>query len=65
MDKELEEVLNYMKKYVKDKDSEPILNYKDLELVLDYIKNLNGRIDVLNRIIKEQDDKILWQDEHV
>lgn len=68
MNRDLDYVLNYMKQYVENKyehDSEPMLNYKDLELVLDYIKNLNGRIEALNQIIQEQDDKILWQNEHI
>ena len=68
MNKELEEVLDYMKKYVKDKDlhySEPMLNYKDLELVLEYIKNLKGKNEALHQKIKALEDRILWQDEHV
>jgi len=43
MTKEIKEILNYMKQYVENKyehDSEPMLNYKDLQIVLDYITNL-------------------------
>lgn len=43
MNKEIEEILNYMKQYVENKyehDSEPMLNYKDLQIVLSYIEQL-------------------------
>ena len=44
--KEIEEILNYMKQYVENKyehDSEPMLNYKDLQIVLSYIEQLEKR----------------------
>lgn len=43
--KEIEEILNYMKQYVENKyehDSEPMLNYKDLQIVLSYIEQLQS-----------------------
>ena len=43
MNKEIKEILNYMKQYVEniyEHDSEPMLNWKDLKIVLDYITNL-------------------------
>jgi hypothetical protein len=49
----LDKVLNYMKQYVENRfehDSEPMLNYKDLELVLNYI---NKQKEVLNKIKEE------------
>lgn len=48
--KNVKEVLNYMKQYVENKyehDSEPMLNYKDLQLVLDYIKYLEKKREEL------------------
>lgn len=41
---DLDKVLNYMKQYVENKyehDSEPMLTYKDLQLVLEEIERLN------------------------
>lgn len=49
----LDKVLNYMKQYVENRfehDSEPMLNYKDLELVLNYI---NKQKEVLDKIKEE------------
>lgn len=46
----LDKVLNYMKQYVENRfehDSEPMLNYKDLELVLNYI---NKQKEILDKI---------------
>ena len=43
MNEEILEILNYMKQYVENEyehDSEPMLNWKDLQIVLDYIKQL-------------------------
>ena len=45
---ELNKVLNYMKQYVENKyehDSEPMLTYKDLQLVLEEIERLNNIIN--------------------
>lgn len=46
--KEIEELLNYMKQYVENIDehvSEPMLNWKDLQIVLSYIEQLEKKID--------------------
>lgn len=46
--KEIKEILNYMKQYVENKyehDSEPMLNYKDLQIVLSYIEQLENNRD--------------------
>lgn len=43
MKNEIKEILAYFEKYVKTTDmhySEPMLNWKDLKIVLDYITNL-------------------------
>lgn len=43
MSDEIKEILNYMKQYVEniyEHDSEPMLNWKDLKKLLDYITNL-------------------------
>lgn len=51
--KEIEEILNYMKQYVENKyehDSEPMLNYKDLQIVLSYIEQLEKE----NQQLKKQ-----------
>lgn len=55
MNKEVLEVLAYMEEYTKDKDmqySEPMLNAKDLRLVLDYIEQL------------KEDRKVLFEENH-
>lgn len=47
MNRDLDYVLNYMTKYVKDiymHDSEPMLNYKDIEIVLKHIYELQAKI---------------------
>lgn len=47
MSKNLNEVLYYMKQYVEniyEHDSEPMLTWKDLKLVLDEIERLNNII---------------------
>ena len=54
MNKNLNEVLNYMKQYVEniyEHDSEPMLTWKDLKLVLEEIERLNN-------IIKEAKEEI-------
>ena len=48
MNKDIKEILNYMKEYVENKyehDSEPMLNYKDLQIVLSYIEQLENNRD--------------------
>ena len=48
MNKEIKEILNYMKQYVEnvyEHDSEPMLNYKDLQIVLSYIEQLENNRD--------------------
>ena len=55
MSKDLNEVLNYMKQYVEniyEHDSEPMLTWKDLKLVLDEIERLNN---IINELEKELD----------
>lgn len=42
MNKEIKEILSYFEKYVKTidmHDSEPMVNWKDLKIVLDYIND--------------------------
>ena len=56
----LDKVLNYMKQYVENRfehDSEPMLNYKDLELVLNYI---DKQKEVLDKI-KEYTNNIIFE----
>ena len=51
---ELNKVLNYMKQYVEniyEHDSEPMLNYKDLQLVLDEIERLHSIIKEVREYI--------------
>ena len=58
MSKDLNEVLNYMKQYVEDKYkhvSEPMLNYKDLQLVLEEIERLNSIIKEVREYIKNNE----------
>ena len=53
---ELNKVLNYMKQYVENKyehDSEPMLNYKDIQLVLEEIERLKQGIDKAIEYIEE------------
>lgn len=67
--KEIEEILNYMKQYVENKyehDSEPMLNYKDLQIVLSYIeqlekdkKELEERYNLVCKISEERKNKWL------
>lgn len=55
MSKDLNEVLNYMKQYVEDKYkhvSEPMLNYKDLQLVLEEIERLHSIIKEVREYIE-------------
>lgn len=55
--KEIEEILNYMKQYVEniyEHDSEPMLNYKDLQIVLSYIEQLENNRDKAIEYIEEK-----------
>lgn len=57
----LDKVLNYMKQYVENRfehDSEPMLNYKDLELVLNYINKQKEVINKIKPMLKELNIKI-------
>ena len=53
IENDLDKVLNYMKRYVEnvyEHDSEIMLNWKDIKLVLEEIERLNNIInDLLNR----------------
>lgn len=55
MKDEIKEILAYFEEYVKITDmhdSEPMLNWKDLKIVLDYITNLqeeNEKLKILNK----------------
>lgn len=56
IEKDLNKVLNYMKQYVENKyehDSEPMLNWKDLKLILDEIERLNNGIKELDNMFYE------------
>lgn len=57
MNRDLDYVLNYMVKYTKDRfmqDSEPMLNHKDIEIVLKHIYKLEKE----NKQLKEEIKKI-------
>lgn len=57
IEKDLNKVLNYMKQYVENKyehDSEPMLNWKDLKLVLEEIERLNNIINEFNKLIENE-----------
>lgn len=52
IENDLDKVLNYMKQYVEnvyEHDSEPMLNWKDIKLVLEEIERLNN---IINRTTK-------------
>ena len=56
MNNEIKEILAYFEEYVKITDmhdSEPMLNWKDLKIVLDYIINLQQENQELN-------DSVVW-----
>ena len=59
MNDEIKEILAYFEEYVKIidmHDSEPMLNWKDLKIVLDYITNLqqeNEGLKQANKILEE------------
>lgn len=62
MNNEIKEILAYFEEYVKITDmhdSEPMLNWKDLKIVLDYITNLQQEKDNLyldNTMLKMEKD---------
>lgn len=61
IEKDLDKVLNYMKQYVENKyehDSEPMLNYKDLQLVLKEIERLNKELEYSDFCNKQLRDTI-------
>lgn len=63
MNDELKSVLSYMKQYVEnvyEHDSEPMLSYKDLELVLNYIKLLENQVTEYQDEIFARDNN--WYD---
>lgn len=66
MNRDLDYVLNYMVKYTQDRymqDSEPMLNHRDIELVLKHIWELEDKIDKAIEYIKEYGrDKQLEED---
>lgn len=56
MNRDLDYVLNYMVKYTQDRymqDSEPMLNHRDIELVLKHIWELEDKIDKANKILNQ------------
>ena len=60
MNRDLDYVLNYMLKYTQDifmQDSEPMLNYKDIEIVLKHIYELEEENKQLKEEIKNIDKK--------
>ena len=60
MNRDLDYVLNYMIKYTQDRymqDSEPMLNHRDIELVLKHIWELEDKIDKAIKYIKEHEEK--------
>ena len=72
IEKDLNKVLNYMKQYVEniyEHDSEPMLNWKDLKLVLEEIERLNNIIDELEKysedMIKEYNEEIQMVDNNI
>lgn len=70
IEKDLDKVLNYMKQYVENKyehDSEPMLTWKDLKLVLNEIDRLNETIEELQEDIdiltSDDDNDSVWLEE--
>ncbi len=56
MNRDLDYVLNYMVKYTQDRymqDSEPMLNHRDIELVLKHIWELEDKINKAIEYIKK------------
>ena len=61
MIRDLNYVLDYMNRYIQDKDmqdSEPMLNYRDIELVLRYIQELENRINETAKYIEEHKEPL-------
>jgi len=61
MTNEIKEILDYFEEYIKDNDmhcSEPMLNWKDLKIVLDYITNLQREIDKLTAESTDWESKV-------
>ena len=61
IEKDLDKVLNYMKQYVEnvyEHDSEPMLNWKDLKLVLEEIERLNNIINELEKWLKYKKEQM-------
>ena len=59
IENDLDKVLNYMKRYVEnvyEHDSEIMLNWKDIKLVLEEIERLNNIINELEKYLNEQVD---------
>ena len=57
IENDLDKVLNYMKRYVEnvyEHDSEIMLNWKDLKLVLEEIERLNNIIKEVREYIEER-----------
>ena len=70
IEKDLNKVLNYMKQYVENKyehDSEPMLTWKDLKLVLNEIDRLNETIEEMQEDIdlltSDDDNDTVWLEE--
>ena len=61
IENDLGKVLNYMKQYVENKyehDSEPMLNWKDLKLVLDEIERLHSIIKEVREYIENPSNEM-------
>lgn len=62
MNNDIKEILAYMMQYVENKyehDSEPMLNWKDIKCILDYITNLQEKYNkALNDLVKESHKNI-------
>lgn len=59
-EKEVKDVIKYLKKYVNDKNmqySEPMINAKDVKLLLDYIQELKQDNDEFYMLMKMQDKR--------
>lgn len=65
MNNEIKEILAYFEEYIKITDmhdSEPMLNWKDLKIVLDYINNLQEKYEEADNdrhILFEQKEKAI------
>ena len=59
IENDLDKVLNYMKRYVEnvyEHDSEIMLNWKDIKLVLEEIERLNNIIKEVRKYIQDRYD---------